>query len=95
MIVTTHILVHGRVQGIGFRRFICGEADKLGVSGTVQNQSDGDVLTVAVGERKAIEQLITRIESGNGFSIIEKIDVKWKDGGDPSGEFKVVRTLWW
>lgn len=93
--VTAHILIKGCVQGIGFRRFAQDLAEELELSGKVQNQSDGDVAVTAVGEREVIERLIERLRQGNGFSIIEKIDVKWKEGGKPLGEFKIARTSWW
>jgi len=94
-IVTAHIVVQGKVQGIGFRQFIKDGADALGLSGTVQNQPDGEVKVVAVGEKEVIEQLIAKIEAGNGFSKISKVSVKWKEWGDAGGEFKIVRTSFW
>jgi len=94
-IVTAHIVVQGQVQGVGFRKYIKDAADALGLSGNVQNQPDGDVKAIAVGEREVIEQLIAKIEAGNGFSKITKVGVKWKDWGEPEGEFKIVKTSFW
>jgi acylphosphatase len=94
-IVTAHISIRGHVQGIGFRRFINDIADDLGISGTVENHHDGDVKAKAIGEREAVEQFIARISQGNGFSIIENVEVKWSDGGHPTGEFRIVTTHWW
>lgn len=37
------IIVRGRVQGVGFRRYVKQIADKAGLTGTVRNISDGSV----------------------------------------------------
>ena len=36
-------VIEGRVQGVGFRAFVCRQADQLGVTGEVWNRSDGFV----------------------------------------------------
>jgi acylphosphatase len=92
---TAHILIRGHVQGIGFRRFCTYAAEDCGVTGTVENLSDGDVLAIAVGEKDALESFIERVKKGNGFSIIERVDVKWKEGGTPGEDMRIVKaTLW-
>ena len=93
--VTAHILIRGQVQGIGFRRFVVDEAIEAGVDGLVENLSDGDVMAIAIGKRDVIERFIERIKLGNGYSIIEKTTVKWHEGGEPTGEFKVVSSHLW
>ena len=37
------LVVHGRVQGVGFRASLAWEADKQGISGWVRNRRDGTV----------------------------------------------------
>lgn len=93
-IVTAHIVVFGRVQGVGFRYFVQGEARRLNLSGDVCNLSDGSVRIRATGDRSTIESLIGQISTGNGYSIVDKLDVKWKDGGAVSGEFKITKSFW-
>jgi len=94
-IVTAHIVVRGQIQGIGFRKYVKDCADELKLSGTVQNQPDGDVNAMAVGEREVIEQLVAKIEAGNGLTKITKVNVKWREWGEPAGEFKIVKTSFW
>jgi len=93
--VTAHILMRGHVQGIGFRRFVADIADELDVVGKVQNLSDGDVLIEATAERAVLDQLIQRVEQGNGYSIIEKVTIKWHEGGNPPEGFNVVQSHLW
>ncbi len=94
-IATAHIAIYGHVQGIGFRHFTKETADDLGICGSVENRSDGDVEVIAVGEREVLERFIKLIEKGNGYSIIEKVHVKWKEGGHATGEFKIIQTSLW
>ncbi|WP_438444745.1 carbamoyltransferase HypF [Gorillibacterium sp. sgz5001074] len=56
------ITVKGRVQGVGFRPFLFGLAEKHGLTGWVQNNMDG-IRMVAEGEAEALEQLLRAIRS--------------------------------
>jgi len=42
------IVIHGRVQGVGFRYATLCAARKFGIRGTVRNRSDGTVEVEAV-----------------------------------------------
>ena len=44
------MIVHGRVQGVGFRAFVEHEALQRGVEGWVRNRRDGSVEAVFAGE---------------------------------------------
>lgn len=40
-------VIHGRVQGVGFRAYTLGIAERLGIQGQVWNRGDGNVEAVA------------------------------------------------
>ena len=44
-----HIVVHGRVQGVGFRYFVQHIGDRIGLTGNVCNCADGTVEIVVEG----------------------------------------------
>lgn len=47
--VRKHFLVSGRVQGVGFRKFVHKQALGLGIKGAVRNLNDGRVEILAQG----------------------------------------------
>ncbi len=61
------IEVEGRVQGVGFRAFVCRRAALFGVSGAVWNRSDGTVEALAVHpEPGTLEAFASALETGPG-----------------------------
>lgn len=77
--ITKHIMVSGRVQGVGFRYFIKQSAEGLQIKGWVRNLYSGDVEIMVSGEKQALEDFITSIWSGNGFSRIEGVEIEQVD----------------
>ena len=54
--------VHGYVQGVGFRWWVYGQANELGLSGSATNLNDGRVCVIAEGPRDACETLLHRLK---------------------------------
>jgi acylphosphatase len=69
-----HVAVRGRVQGVGFRWFVCQRARRLGVSGWVRNAADGSVEVVAQGRKAAIEQLLSDLGQGPPGAEVRAVD---------------------
>ncbi len=72
--LTSKIVVTGRVQGVGFRYYIYKLALKLNVKGTVRNLDDGSVEIICLTDHH--EQFLKEIKSGNGFSRVEKVHIE-------------------
>ncbi len=68
-----HLIVHGRVQGVGYRGFAASLARRLRIAGWIRNLSDGDVEIVAEADLPTLELFIERLETGNGYSRVESI----------------------
>ena len=59
--------IEGRVQGVGFRAFVCRRAALFGVSGRVWNRADGTVEALAVHpEPGTLEAFAHALETGPG-----------------------------
>lgn len=74
-----HIIVRGRVQGVGYRNFTQLEALALGVAGWVRNRENGDVEAVFAGPTAAVNELCARCRQGPRHAIVESVDVSAAD----------------
>jgi acylphosphatase len=70
-------IVHGRVQGVGFRYFVKTKAEVLGIKGWVRNLPDETVEVMAIGPLEALEQLLHVIRSGPIGSRVKDVDFQW------------------
>lgn len=78
-------IVSGAVQGVGYRAFVKSNADDLGVTGTVENLTDGRVEVVAEGYRPDLEVLLVRMNNGTAHSQVRQLDVQWGEAGGMRG----------
>jgi acylphosphatase len=74
--VCVRAIVHGYVQGVGFRYFTLRRANLLGLQGYVRNQWDGTVEVVAEGPRELADQLLEDLRRGPIGSYVERVEVQ-------------------
>ena len=79
--------VHGKVQGVWFRKYTLDFANRVGIVGTVKNLSDGTVLVHAMG--KNLEEFKKYLNSGPPNSDVNKIDFSWDTSKIEFSEFKI------
>jgi len=83
------VLVHGIVQGVGFRYFTQQEAHRLQLSGHATNLADGSVEVVMYGDRQAVEKLIDWLKSGPRTANVDFIEiVELENSAESSGSFR-------
>ena len=70
-IVREHFVFHGHVQGVGFRYQAMYAARNYGVTGWVENLSDGSVEMEAQGTPEAIAMVLSRIRNARWIRIDE------------------------
>ncbi len=68
-----HFLIHGRVQGVGFRWFVQREAAELGLQGWVRNTDNGEVEVVASGPPEDLDELRAELKKGSRGSRVDKV----------------------
>ena len=78
------VVVHGLVQGVGFRYFVLSRARLLGLRGYVRNRHDGTVEVIAEGRRGLLEQLLEALERGPIGASVTDVDREWHA---PRGQF--------
>ena len=74
--VRRHVVVSGRVQGVGFRAATRAKAEACGVAGWVRNRSDGSVEATFEGDAEAVAALVAFCRSGPRLARIERVDVR-------------------
>jgi acylphosphatase len=62
--IIRHVIVHGRVQGVGFRAFVEGEALARGLEGWVRNRRDGSVEAVFMGDEVTVAEMVAACRRG-------------------------------
>ncbi len=93
-----HIIVRGRVQGVGFRAFVEGEALRYGLEGWVRNRHDGSVETIFVGPSELVQAMLEACRRGPAQARVDALDDR--DGGEdqldlrrPGESFSVLPTV--
>ncbi len=66
--------VRGRVQGVGFRRYVMRWARRLGLSGWVRNDPDGTVRLAADGEAPELDRLTRLLWGGPPGADVEAVE---------------------
>jgi acylphosphatase len=74
-VIRRRLIVHGRVQGVGFRWAIARAAESRGVAGWAQNRPDGTVEAVLEGESDAVEAVVRLSREGPRGAQVERVDV--------------------
>jgi acylphosphatase len=74
-VIRRRLIVHGRVQGVGFRWAIARAAESRGVAGWVANRADGTVEAVLEGEPQAVDSVVRLSEEGPRGAQVERVEV--------------------
>lgn len=74
--VIRHVIVRGRVQGVGYRAWIAGEAEARGLGGWARNRRDGTVEAVLAGPDEAVAALIAKCQHGPGMARVSSVDTE-------------------
>jgi acylphosphatase len=74
-VIRRRAVVHGLVQGVGFRYACARQAEALGVAGWVRNRPDDTVEAVVEGEPGAVEDMVAWLRQGPRHARVSKVDV--------------------
>ncbi len=75
-----HAVISGRVQMVGFRYFVLGHAERLGLSGWVRNGSDRQTVeVVAEGDEAALKDLVAILQLGPPSAVVASVEATWSD----------------
>ena len=71
-----HIVISGKVQGVGFRYWLDQAAKQRNIDGWVRNKISGEVEALLVGNDMEINKLIKLCEKGPPSSEVTKVKVQ-------------------
>ena len=78
--ITKHLIISGRVQGVGYRNYVTHKARQFQISGWVRNRGDGSVEAVIQGTLENVEALIVRARRGPAKASVTGITVSEATG---------------
>ncbi len=70
------LVIHGRVQGVGFRASLAWEAKREGVAGWVRNRRDGTVEAMLCGSDEAVAATIAWLRRGPPGARVDRVEVE-------------------
>jgi len=74
-LVARHVVVSGRVQGVGFRYLLEREAAVAGLAGWARNTAEGTVEAVLEGSPSAVEDVLQWMRHGPRGAVVVSVDV--------------------
>ena len=80
-----YVLLSGRVQGVGFRKFTETQARRAKLTGFVRNLPDGRVEALAEGPPEAVAEWLGKVRRGPRAARVENVDIAEET---PAGDFE-------
>jgi acylphosphatase len=87
--VSAHVFITGKVQGVYFRYRTRDEAKKYGITGWVRNLPDGRVEALFNGNKENVDKLIAFAGKGPSGAKVIDVDVKWQEYSGEYSDFEV------
>jgi acylphosphatase len=84
-----HLIISGRVQGVGFRFSAYDEAKDLALGGWVRNIASGEVEIVAEGGMESLQMLAAWAHLGPPSAHVTEVREDWLDSTGEFTEFRI------
>lgn len=79
-LITLHLVIHGRVQGVFFRDSMRREAQGFKVTGWARNMANGTVEAMVQGEQFAVDSIVQWAHHGPERAQVSKVEVEAGSG---------------
>jgi acylphosphatase len=91
--VSRHLQISGRVQGVGFRYSMQQEAARLGLTGWVRNRRDGRVEALVQGSDDSVAALLAWARRGPAGAKVAELQVASAQPQPSLAGFEQLPTL--
>ena len=71
-----HLLISGKVQGVGFRHWLYMKATKKNIRGWVKNKITGEVEALLIGNDEDVDDVIKQCERAPSSSNVTQIRIQ-------------------
>ena len=71
-----HVLIFGKVQGVGFRYWLYEKANKKNIRGWVKNKITGEVESLLIGKDEDVNEVIKKCEKGPLSSNVTHVKIQ-------------------
>lgn len=68
-----NVRITGRVQGVGFRAWARGEAERRGLAGWVRNEGDGSVAALIAGDPAEVRGMLQAFHAGPLMAAVDEV----------------------
>ena len=86
--------ITGLVQGVMFRDFVKRSAQRLDLTGTVENRPDGSVFVIAEGKEGQLKKFIPTLRKkpliSRMVASVENIEEKWSEATGTFPDFQIL-----
>lgn len=84
--------IYGKVQGVWYRGWTEGEANRLGLYGWVRNRQDCSVEALFSGKAADVEKMLDQCRNGPPAAVVDRIETEPAQGMVPH-RFEVKPTV--
>ncbi|MGP9497480.1 acylphosphatase [Halomonas sp. AOP43-D1-4] len=86
------VSIEGKVQGVGYRKWLRREAAALNVQGWVRNRADGSVQAVLKGDLAKVERMLGKLHFGPKAASVAKVSVTSHSRALSYSGFRILKT---
>ena len=90
-LIKKHLIISGKVQGVGFRYWMQNLAINNNIGGWVKNKLSGDVEALIIGQEKEVQKLINQCKIGPSSATIQNIQINDYDQNYLKEGFNILR----
>ncbi len=89
-----HVVVEGRVQGVGFRYYVQEKAQALGLTGWVRNVKEDQVEVWAEGAQPDLDKLLETVRRGPGSAYVSGYRIEPETPIGTFSRFQIAPSSW-